>query len=44
MGSLLSHEARIDRNKDSILENAFKSQVSISRERGRGRDRLRGRG
>ena len=25
MGSLLSHEARIDRNKDSTLETAFKS-------------------
>ena len=25
MGSLLSHEARIDKNKDSTLETAFKS-------------------
>ena len=36
MGSLLSHEARIDRNKDSTLETAFKCQVYISRDRGRG--------
>ena len=36
MGSLLSHEARIDRNKDSTLETTFKSQVSISRGLGRG--------
>ena len=44
MGSLLSHEARIDRNKDSTLETDFKSQVSISRDRARRRSRLRGRG
>ena len=44
MGSLLSHEARIDRNKDSTLETSFKSQVSISRDKGRERSRLRGRG
>jgi len=31
MGSLLSHEARIYINKDSTLETAFKSRVSISR-------------
>jgi len=29
MGSLLSHEARIERNKDSTLETIFKNQVSI---------------
>lgn len=34
MRSLLSHEARIDINKDSTLETTFKSQVSISRDRG----------
>lgn len=34
MGSLLSHEARIDINKDSTLETSFKSQFSISRARG----------
>eukprot|EP00253_Pinus_taeda_P029269 PITA_29269 len=39
MGSLLSHEARIDRNKDSTLQTAFKSQVSISRDKGRRRGR-----
>lgn len=42
MGSLLSHEARIDINKDSTLETAFQSQVYISRSRGRGRSRDRG--
>ena len=42
MGSLLSHEARIDKNKDSTLEIAFKIQVSISRGRGTGRSRGRG--
>ena len=41
-GSLLSHEARIDRNKDSTLETSFKSQVYISRGRGIGRSRGRG--
>ena len=42
MGSLLSHEVRIDRNKDSTLETAFKIQVYISRGRGRGQSRARG--
>ena len=42
MGSNLSHEARIDRNKDSTSENDFKSQVSILI--GRDKGRLRGRG
>jgi len=40
MGSILSYEARIDRNKDST----FKIQVSISRDRGQGRSRSRGTG
>jgi len=44
MGSLLSHEERIDRNKDSILETSFKSQVSISRDRGQGISRSRRKG
>ena len=44
MGSLISHETRIEKNKDSTLETAFKRQVSISRDRGRGRSRTRGRG
>ena len=38
MGSLLSHESRINRYDES-LENVFKSQVSISRGRGRSRGR-----
>eukprot|EP00253_Pinus_taeda_P012553 PITA_12553 len=44
MGSLLSHEAKIDRNKDFTLETTFKGQVSISRDRGRRKSRSRGRG
>jgi len=44
MGPLLSHEARIDKNKDSTLETTFKSQVSISRDRGRVISRMRGKG
>ncbi len=39
MGSLLSHHARIDKNKDSTLKTTFKSQVSISRENARGKGR-----
>jgi hypothetical protein len=35
MGSLLSHESRINRNDNSLLENAFKTHVSLSRGRGR---------
>ena len=42
MGSLLSHEPRIDRNKDSTLETAFKNQVYISKGLGKGRSRGRG--
>jgi len=34
MGSLLSHEARVDSNKDSTLETSFKLHVSISRDKG----------
>jgi hypothetical protein len=41
MGSLLTHESRFSRNIES-LENAFQSQASISRGRGRG-NRSRGR-
>jgi hypothetical protein len=41
MGSLLTHENRFSRNTES-LENAFQSQASISRGRGRG-NRSRGR-
>ena len=43
MGSLLSHEAKKDRNKDYALETTFKSQVSISRDRGRCKSRWRSR-
>ena len=42
MGSLLSHETMIDRNKVSILETGFKSQVYISRGQDRCRSRNRG--
>jgi hypothetical protein len=41
LGSLLSHESRMNMYDDS-LENAFRSQVSISR--GRGGSKSRGRG
>eukprot|EP00253_Pinus_taeda_P013003 PITA_13003 len=44
MGTLLSHEERIDRNKNYTLQIAFKSQVYISRVIGRGRSRRRSRG
>lgn len=44
MGSLLSHEARLQRENTS-LESAFQAQATISRGRGRGRGgRSRGRG
>lgn len=43
MGSLLLHEERIDRNKDFTLETTFKSQISISRDKGQSRGRTRGR-
>lgn len=42
--SLLSNETRIDKNNDSTLETAFKSQVSISRDRVQIRSRSIGRG
>ena len=41
MGSLLSHESRMNRNNSSSLENAFRSWVSFGR--GRGRSNYRGR-
>lgn len=43
MGSLLSHELRIDKNK-GCSKITFKSQVSISRDRGLGKGRSKGRG
>ena len=39
-----NYEAMIDINTDSTSETAFKSQVSISRDRGRGKSISRGRG
>ena len=33
-GSLLSHEARIDKNKDYNVDTDFKSRVSILRDKG----------
>ena len=41
MGSLLSHEYRINKNDSSSLENAFRSHLSS--DRGRGRSNYRGR-
>ena len=43
-GSLLPHEARIDKNKDYNVDTDFKSRVSILRDKGWGRSRSRGRG
>lgn len=42
--SLISHEHRLSRTANTSLEHAFKSQVSISHGRGRGRSNFRGRG
>ncbi|XP_057857947.2 uncharacterized protein LOC131067029 [Cryptomeria japonica] len=42
--SLISHEHRLSRSTNSNLEHAFKTQVSISHDRGRGRTNFRGRG
>lgn len=42
--SLISHEHRLSRSTNSNLEHAFKTQVSISHGRGRGRTNFRGRG
>ena len=44
MGSLLLHESRMNKNNNSSLENAFRSQVSFGRGRGRSNYRGRGRG
>ena len=43
-GSLLAHESRMNRYDDTPLENAFKSQLNVTRGRGRGRSSNRGRG
>lgn len=44
MGSLLSHQLRIDKNKGFSLQTTFESQVSISRDRGWGKGRFRRKG
>ena len=44
MGSLISHESRMNKYEESSLENAFKTQVSVSRGRGRKGKTGRGRG
>ena len=43
-GSLLAHESRMNMYDDTPLENAFKSQLNVTRGRGRGRASNRGRG
>ena len=43
-GSLLSHESRMNRYDDTPLENAFKSQLNVTRGRGRAKSSNRGRG
>ena len=43
-GSLLAYESRMNRYDDTPLENAFKSQLNVTRGRGRGRASNRGRG
>ena len=44
IGSLLAHESRMNRYDDTPLENAFKSQLNVTRGRGIGRASNRGRG
>jgi hypothetical protein len=43
-GSLVAHESRMSRYEEGSLEHAFKSQLHITRGRGRGRSYNRGRG
>ena len=43
-GSFLAHESRMNRYDDTPLENAFISQLNVTRGRGRGRASNRGRG
>ena len=43
-GSLISHESRMNMYDDTQLENDFKSQLNVTRGRGRGRASNRGRG
>eukprot|EP00253_Pinus_taeda_P005116 PITA_05116 len=42
--SLMSHEHRLSRGADSSLEQAFKTQMSFSQRKGRGRANNKGRG
>ena len=42
--SLIAHESRTNMYDDTPLENAFKSQLNVTRGRGRGRSSNRGRG
>jgi len=42
--SLVSHEHRLNRKSNTLLERAFKAQVSTGQGRGRGRSNTRGRG
>ena len=42
--SLMSHEHRLNRAKNSLLEHAFKTQVSFGQGIGQGRPKFRGRG
>ena len=44
IGSLVAHESRISRYEEGSLEHAFKSQLHITKGRGRGRSHTRGRG
>lgn len=37
MGSLLTHESRLNRNNNTSFENAFRAQGSLGIGRGRGR-------
>ena len=43
-GSFLAHESRMNRHDGTPLENAFKSQLNVTRGRGRGRSSNRERG
>jgi len=43
-GSLIAHESRMNRYDDTPLENDFKSQLNVTRGRGRGRASNIGRG
>ena len=43
-GSLISHESRMNKYDDTPLENSFKSQLNVTRGRGRGRFSNIGRG